>query len=359
MCTQPRSAWVYSDGVLVPYPFQANLYGLPVPVVKACVLGAVRAQLAPAERPPANVEEWMLRTFGEGITDHFMRPYNEKVWAFPLSEMVPTWTGERVVRPDLEQIIGGALERSELRDYPNARVTYPARGGFSSLYAGFLPHVRANLRRDEVVAVDLARREVETASGERVHYQHLVSTMPLTRLVERTADATGELLAAAARLVHNSLALVSLVFGRPCPTDMQRVYVADPCIPFHKAVVNSNSSPWLRERGVFGVQAEVTFSRHKPVRTGDLVERVLDGLRAIGLVEPDEEPIANDLRVVEMAYPVATHGWTEARQRIVDVYRAHDVHCAGRFAEWRYINSDEAVRRGMQVAEALNGAPVG
>ena len=35
-------------------------------------------------------------SFGEGIADVFMRPYNFKVWAYPPHELAANWVGERV-----------------------------------------------------------------------------------------------------------------------------------------------------------------------------------------------------------------------------------------------------------------------
>src|SRR2546423_659237 len=50
---QDREAWVRSKGVYTRYPFQASTFGLPVEVVKECVLGAVEAIYGPrhAEQP--------------------------------------------------------------------------------------------------------------------------------------------------------------------------------------------------------------------------------------------------------------------------------------------------------------------
>ena len=35
LLSQARSSWIYSKGILTPYPFQANTFGLPVDVVVA------------------------------------------------------------------------------------------------------------------------------------------------------------------------------------------------------------------------------------------------------------------------------------------------------------------------------------
>lgn len=353
---QPRSAWVYAHDTLIPYPFQANLYGLPVDVVEECLVGLFTAVREHNQSPPTDLRDWMDRSFGPGIVARFMRPYNEKIWAYPLDQIVPSWTAQRIVSPDVAAIVRGALQRVPFDAFPNATVAYPARGGFINFFSGFLPTVEPQLKRAAVVALDLRRREVHTDQGERLPYSQVVSTMPLTELVAKTVDPPAACVAAAAELQHNSLHLVNLVFERRL-TEMQRIYCADPDVPFHKLVLNSNSSAAL-QAGPFAVQAEVSFSRHKPVSPDGLEERVLDSLRRMGLVTADDQPFAANVVTLPLAYPVYTRAVAAARETILTAYRDQGVYCAGRFGEWLYINSDDAVRRGQQVAAAINAQEV-
>jgi hypothetical protein len=115
MYRQPRNAWVYAYGTYVPYPFQSNLFGLPVDVVADCLLGAARQAVAARDVPPANLQEWIVDSFGAGIARHFLVPYNQKLWAHPLEVVEPQWTGERIVQPHLEDIVHGALSRRDYR----------------------------------------------------------------------------------------------------------------------------------------------------------------------------------------------------------------------------------------------------
>ena len=41
---QDREAWIYSQNVYTRYPYQSALHGLPAPVIKECILGAVEAR---------------------------------------------------------------------------------------------------------------------------------------------------------------------------------------------------------------------------------------------------------------------------------------------------------------------------
>ncbi|MDJ1134467.1 protoporphyrinogen/coproporphyrinogen oxidase [Streptomyces iconiensis] len=350
---QPRNAWVHSHGTYVPYPFQSNLFGLPVDVVADCLLGATRQAAVPAGAPPAHLAEWVTASFGEGIARHFLTPYNSKLWAHPLDMVTPHWTGERIVQPDLDDIVRGALSRREYRKYPNAQVRYPARGGFSELYRPLGEALGDRIRHDELDRLDLARRTAHTRSGATLEFDTLVATLPLPDLVARTADASDEIRDLVGLLRYNSLHLVSLAVDPANATDKHRVYAADPEIPFHKLVLNNNSSPALSAAPAFGIQAEVSFSPYKPVAREGLVDRVVGALVAMGLLRTPGDVRAADVREIPYAYPVATADTARVVTALREFYGRHGVLLAGRFGEWAYINSDSALQRGLDIGKEL------
>ena len=74
-----RDARVHLAGTETPYPFQANLYGLPDRVRSECVRGFLEACLEAGKEPERAAEDmpfrdWSLKTFGTGISRHFMIP---------------------------------------------------------------------------------------------------------------------------------------------------------------------------------------------------------------------------------------------------------------------------------------------
>ena len=118
---QERLSWVYTYGVYTLYPWQANFYGLPSNVVKECLLGVIKATYEKDRiPPPQNFEEWCYYTFGEGIAEHFMIPYNRKLWAIDLKNMTDRWIKDRVLTPSLEEAIEGALTSGKRSFGPNA-----------------------------------------------------------------------------------------------------------------------------------------------------------------------------------------------------------------------------------------------
>lgn len=354
---QPRQAWVYSHGTYVRYPFQSHLHGLPTDVVRDCLVGLMEVARN-GDSPPANLADWISHTFGSGIRDHFLEPYNTKLWAYPLDEIVPTWTAQRIVTPDVAAIITGALETRHNNDYINAQVAYPATGGFSRLYEGFVDHVKDNLRCGVGIdRISLSTRIAYSSDGHEFPFSHLISTMPLDRLVAQIDDLPSCCTDAARGLLHNSLHLVNLAVDAESVPDKQRVYVADPDVPFHKLVLNSNSSPALLARPRFGIQAEVSFSPHKSISVDGLVTRVTDAIVEMGIVERDA---IRDMQVrtVDYAYPVYTSTTAAQREHLLRTLSKAGITCAGRFGEWLYINSDDAVLRGKVAAAAVGAGKV-
>ncbi len=88
-----RSSYIRFSGRWVPYPFQNNLRYLPPEEAYECILGLIEAPAA--TRRWTSLSGWKPRSAG-GITHHFMRPYNFKVWATPPERMASNWIGERV-----------------------------------------------------------------------------------------------------------------------------------------------------------------------------------------------------------------------------------------------------------------------
>ena len=402
---QDREAWIFSKDVYTRYPFQGALYGLPPAVIKECVVGAIEARFgkpvsksgAPAETtgdytgperrgmfepllkggnggrkvltyrgpdrrqslakgPPRNFKEFIYKVWGAGIAKHFAIPYNEKLWAVPLEEMETSWLGGRVPLPDLEEMIEGALSPVPKPMGPNARFGYPLRGGFQALMDGFLPHLRGELRLEtRVTGVSPLRRTATLGDGSTVHYDHLISTMPLPRLVALAGDEAPEDIQAAARALHHvSVRCVNIGVGRPDVTEKHWIYYPEQTV-FHRIFVQGNASPHCNPPGGFGFTCEITYSPSKPLpcEGDDLIRRCIDDAISVGFIRADDPIWAANQVDMPVAYVVYDHGRAANVERIRAWLEQHDIILAGRYSEWEYYNSDHAFIAGMKAAREV------
>ena len=100
-----RSNQIIHKGRYVQYPFENDLSKLPEEDLNYCIT-AFRNN--PYENYDAqNMLQFFLKTFGEGITNLYLRPYNEKIWKHDPSFM-DTQMVERIPRPTDEEIMRSA-----------------------------------------------------------------------------------------------------------------------------------------------------------------------------------------------------------------------------------------------------------
>lgn len=414
---QNREAWVFSKGVHTRYPFQGALYGLPPAVLKECLVGAIEARFgaldgsaaAPArpvatvvrELPakaandavdccadgvvpdaegvgdpkdlappakvapfvrrgaPANFEEFIHQVWGAGVAKHFAVPYNVKLWTVPLREMETSWLGGRVPMPNLEEMIEGALEPVASPVGPNARFGYPLHGGFQALMDGFLPHLEGKLLLGKTAtAVSVRRRQVTFADGQRLRWQHLVSTLPLPEFVRLIGDEAPERVrAAAAGLRHVSVRCVNLGIGRENLTDKHWIYYPEDTI-FHRIFVQGNASPHNNPPGGFGLTCEITYSPTKPLPVdGDaLIERCIRECIEVGMTTADDTVLTASIVDMPYAYVLYDHARAANVETIRSWLLTHDIVLAGRYSEWEYYNSDHAFLAGRRAAEQVRSA---
>lgn len=347
-----REAWVYTHGVLIPYPFQRFYDRIPNPeVVQACELGLKQANGHAAEAK--NFEEYIRLKFGSGIADHFMLPYNRKLWARDITNISCEWTSERVAAPkgEVEKFDTQGGERKPLQ--PDTMVSYPSRGGYEEIYQALSEHVPAVEVNSTVTHIDPLQNIATTQDGRQYRYEFLISTMPLPILVRVVEGAPEEIIQLADQLEYMSLRVEFLLIGRQLDPHIQRIYVADPSIPPHKIALNHNSSPYLQQQPHHAIMAEVSLSKEKPVNVDEIAPKTIEFLCTIGILESSEDVIWQGHMDVKYAYPVYTHDRPKQVSAIRSWLEARNIYTLGRFGDWEYINSDKCVKKGLTLGYEL------
>lgn len=346
---QQRDARVFSHGAIIPYPFQKHFNQIPdSSVVEACESG-LRQASGPGSAD--NFEDYIVGKFGIGIAEHFMLPYNRKLWARDLRTISTEWTSERVA--DSSSAPTEAPRDGVRRPLHDASaVGYPQQGGFESIYQSFVPHVPALELNQSVTNINTQAKTAQTANGERTQWDILVSTLPLPLLLRLIDNAPAELIAAADRLGYVSLRVLYLLTAEPLQTGMQRLYVASPDVPPHKIALNSNSSASLRANRHHAIMAEISIPPGEKA-PDDATERTIDFLCEIGILDAPSDILWRGHEDVRYAYPVYTHERAAIVRQIKDWLAQYQIFTLGRFGDWDYINSDQCVAKALAFGREL------
>jgi protoporphyrinogen oxidase len=357
-----REAWVWIHGRFVPYPFQNNIHRLPPDVFLDCVMGIIESR---DNTKRDNFDAWITSVFGEGIAEHFMRPYNFKVWAHPLDMIGTTWQGDRVPTVDIRRILQNHIEdRDDVSWGPNNLFKFPLRGT-GMLYERIAESLPKPVQfHKQASSIDAEAKVVTFTDGTAASYDHLITTMPLTELVKIVAACPDEVLDAARDLKHTAGMFVGIGVDDPCPSTKCWMYFPGSDSPFYRVTYLSNYSPQMTPAPEqFSLLAEVSASEYKHEDPDTVVQRTIDGMLACELLTPEQvahKIVSKHLIQVPYSYPVPTLGRDSALAVIQPWLADRDIFSRGRFGAWRYEigNTDHSVMMGVELADYLvSGTP--
>jgi len=346
-----REAWIYHYGVLTRYPFQANTYGLPVEVVQECLLGFIRNDRGQSE--VETYEDWLYYQYGEGICERFMIPYSIKFWGVHPRELTTEWVSVRHPRPLLEEVLTGALTDQTKGFGINAQFRYPREGGFGAIAEGLADAVgreRIHLGQ-RVTRLDPKRRVVEFNSGELLMpYETIVSTLPLPELIKLISGVPEAVRQAASFLRTNSILVVNLGIDRPQLTEKHWIYYPEADYSFFRISFPMNFKPNTVPPDSSSVACEISYSEGREIDRAGIVDRVVADLRRSGVLSSDDAVIFQDTLDIKYAYVVFDRQRKPAVRLIHEYLRENDIYPCGRYGEWAYLWSDEAILSGRHVA---------
>ena len=362
-----RESWIVKGESWIPYPFQNNLRYLPKSIQVSCLLGAAQAAANGNAKAAANFRDWILATFGDGIAEAFMFPYNSKVWTTPLEQMSKSWMAERVSVVDFKRLLENVLyERDDAGWGPNSKFRFPLHGGTGEIYRNMAQRFPGKVKTGkELVAVDSAARRVSFADGSGDTYDVLISTGPLDLLTQMLKGAGGKLLEAAGDLHHNNLLVLGLGLEKKIETGKCWIYFSDPEIPCYRATYFSHYSAFNVPNGDTGryssLMCEVSFPVGETPDEERVLDHVISGLiRANMLEEGDRNRIVSRYhRTVAYSYPIPTLGRDQALAVLQPALMEKGIYSRGRFGAWRYEigNMDHSVMMGVEaVNHVLAGA---
>jgi len=349
-----RNTRIFYKGGFVKYPFENGLYQLPPEDRFFCINSFIKNLIAveKGEIPhPKNFRDWIYYTFGAGIAECYMVPYNEKIWKYPTEKMSLHWVDGRIPRPPVEDIIKAAIG-IETEGYTHQAVfSYPLEGGIEALVRAIAapvePFIRTGFR---VTSLKKEGKIWQIGDGtETITADRVISTIPVQHLLPCLEDVPPAVKKACDTLVYNSLVCVNVGIRGDLPP-ISWMYVPDKGLGMtNRLSFPSNFSRNAAPPGCSAILAEIT---HQPGdEVGGMTDRELTGevlrmLASMKICTPDQVVFTSVERQT-FAYVVYDLAYQENIRAIRDFCRSRDIPLVGRFAQFEYLNMDGVIRSAM------------
>ncbi|MBF0375859.1 MAG: FAD-dependent oxidoreductase [Desulfamplus sp.] len=386
-----RSAWVWMENRFIPYPIQNNIHRLPKKIFSECLHSLIDIQTSPfsiqntqsisnlSSSQLRHFGDWIDAGFGKGLAKHFLRPYNYKVWAYPVEELSHNWVGERVAKVDIKRIIDNHIfDKDDIGWGPNSRFRFPKYSGTGAIWekvAANLPQEKIHLNF-ELKKVNIHQKTVEFKDGTIEGYDLLISTIPITDIIAKSDFGTKILDTSLSghldrvrdkgnwdstkiqpTLKYSSTNVVGLgLKGNPPDylKDKCWIYFPENDNPFYRVTVFSNYSPNNVPdiETCWSLMCEVSESPMKPVDRELIINEVIQGVINTRLIKDKSQINHTWYKRVEKGYPTPSVDRNKTLFPMLKKLQENGILSRGRFGAWRYEvgNMDHSFMQGVEAA---------
>jgi protoporphyrinogen oxidase len=335
----------------VKYPFENGLSDLPPDDRFFCISEFVKTLIAVEKGElgaPITFREWIYHTFGKGIAECYMVPYNEKIWKYPTAQMSLHWVDGRIPRPPVDDVIKSAIG-IETEGYTHQSVfSYPLDGGIEALVHAIAHPIASKIRTG--FAITSIKKNGQTwliSDGkETIIADSCICTMPVQHLIAALEHVPETVIAACKALTYNALVCVNLGIRGKVP-DISWLYIPDPTLgKTNRISFPSSYSQHVAPDGCSAILSEIT---HQPgdevsqMSDAALTEEVTGTLETMHVLTRDQI-VYSSVERQPFAYVVYDLDYQKNIAAVKDYCEALGIPLVGRFAQFEYLNMDGCIR---------------
>lgn len=321
-----RDSRIWVDGAEVGHPLEANIWQFDLQEQVAYLTSIAKAGCNSGQPMPEQFVEWIIWKLGQRIADHYMLPYNQKMFADELNELGTYWL-DKLPDVSFEETLLSCLTHKPYGTQPgHASFYYPKKYGYGELWIRMAEELSSKvLYGAETVELDCEERQVKTKAGDVFQAEKIITTVPW-RSFETISGMPEEIKSLVERL--KSSAIETRYVPESLDTAAQWIYVPGAEIPYHRILVRHNFC-----QGSKGYWVETRKERV------EMFEHASDG--------------GTYHYLNEYAYPLNTIGKPEIMKKLLCFCEKKGIYGLGRWGEHCHYNSDVVVELAMKLAAQI------
>lgn len=357
-----RSNQILYKGRYVQYPFENDLSKLLPEDLRYCINAF---EHNPYENYDAeNMIQFFLKTFGEGITNCYLRPYNEKIWKYDPAFMNTSMV-DRIPKPTREEIYRSASGETVDGYVHQLYFSYPTNGGIEAVPDGFRNRLDKNKCRvfvnSEVVQITPIDDKfvITTSSGKQEIANQLISTIPIQELTHAYQNVTEPIKNRVEDLKYNSIVICFVKTPYDLCGENFAFMIPDKEVIFHRISKMDFLGNSYHKDGEATYMIEVTYRKNDSVdclSEDELKRKIVDGLVKIGFARQGEDVSVIDLIKQQYAYVIYDLHHQENMEQIRKFYKNQGVILHGRFGNFEYWNMDRILRESFELAKQITNS---
>jgi protoporphyrinogen oxidase len=331
---------IYYNAQTIDYPFQMNIHQLNKNEFIDCLYDLYMAKNSVDQ--PSSFKEMIVSRYGNSISNKFLIPYNEKLYACDLNSLDKDALGRFFPHANIDEIIGNI--KNEKNSSYNSTYYYPVKGSLKIIELYLSKIKRESMHFSErIIDIDIDKK-ISTTNKRKIKYDKLVSTMPLTNLLSAAKiNYSKSTLKANKVLVFN--------FGYDAESNDKTnhwLYYPDREYVFYRVGYYNN----INGTEKMSIYVEIGLPEEDTIDINYYKECVIRDLKVAGVVTT-QNIIAEHNVIIDPAYVHISEDSEKFKKSIFEQLNASDIYSIGRYGAWKYCSIEDNIIESHELAETL------
>lgn len=325
----------------IDFPFQKNIHQLPQEEFIDCLYDL----FAPREGGEVHsFKEMVYDNLGKSISDKFLIPYNEKLYACDLNILDKEAMGRFFPKADKEEIILN-FRNKDKASY-NQSFVYPRGGAIEYIHSLLknIPETPVSYH-EELLRIDI-HNKIAVTNQREIPYTRLISTLPFPLLLQKCGITYKNVFSS------NKVLVLNIGFdrkGRDNHTSW--LYIPDRESVFYRIGFYDN----IMDTDRLSVYVEIGFPSDAVLESDEYyLERVLNDMRRCHLIT-DEQVVDYEVVLMDPAYVHVNRQSMEAVLYYKKQLEEYAIYSIGRYGSWTYCSIEDNILEAKMLAVSLNG----
>ncbi|MDO2951797.1 protoporphyrinogen/coproporphyrinogen oxidase [Aeromonas simiae] len=331
----------YQDSV-VDFPFQTNIHQLEKEEFIECLYDLYFRE---EKEVYDSFLDMLYGKFGKSITEKFLKPYNEKLYACDLNSLDTDAMGRFFPYANLEQIIRNF--KQQYQGSYNSTFLYPKKGAkvFVDALAQDLPENNVFLN-EQVVSID-AKAKIAVTTHRRISYDYLINSMPLNRFLSTINDIDYQHFVD--RLSWNKVLVFNLGFDKMSTYDeVHWAYFPEKKYNFYRVGFYNN----ILDDERLSLYVEIGYGPNDDINVEAQLAATLAGLKDAGIIT-DHLLLSSCHIVMDPAYVHVNSELSGVKDEVKSDLESMGIYSIGRYGDWKYCSIEDSMLDAISVAKKI------
>ena len=345
--TQDKKTFIYFDDKLIDFPFQTHIHELSKDKFIDCLYDLFNKE---EKENYDNFLDMLYGKFGKSITEMFLKPYNEKLYAVDLTKLDKDAMGRFFPYADIKAIIDN-MKQNKVNSYNNTFM-YPKKGA-QVIIDVLMKDIDENkiLLNSLIQSINLEDKKVILTDGTEIYYEYLINSMPFDKFLKLTNNK--EYIDFSNELTYNKVLVFNLGFNKKSKyNDHHWLYFPDKNINFYRVGFYDN----ILGADKLSMYIEIGYPKGTVITDEDINRQLsltLDNLKKCGIIDDTFSLVAYESIVMDPAYVhIDAQNDLKVRKIMKDLANKN-VYSVGRYGAWTYCSMEDCMVEAKELSEKI------